>query len=91
MTPLRITWINKPGGSHNPNTHIIEVGGDGWRKSAKDVVNDIESNLQVYIVHTGAALVGVEVGIRNGFYYLKTRPDGTPLDNLLSLTNIAIR
>lgn len=86
----QITWINKPGGSHNPSTHIIQVGGSGWNRSSADVINDILNNRESYIVSVGNQTVGVEVGIHNGHYYLRTRSDGTPLDNLLSLTNVAV-
>lgn len=85
-----ITWINKPGGSHNPSTHIIEVGGYGWRRSAIDVINDILNGRDIYTVSVNGQSVVVELGIRLGRYYLRTRTDGTPLDNLLSLRNVAV-
>jgi hypothetical protein len=86
----QITWINKPGGSKNPSTHIIGVGGVNWSQSARDAVNNILNNTGSYFVSNANGTVAVGLGTLNGFYYLKTIPDGTPLDNLLSLPNIAI-
>jgi len=86
----QITWIKKPSGSHDPSTRILEVGGKGWSRLATDVINDILNNGESYFVSAGGQSVWVEVGIHNGNYYLRTRSDGTPIDNLLSLTNIAV-
>jgi hypothetical protein len=85
----QITWIKKPGGSHNPATHIAEVGGSGWAKLARDVIYDIINNRESYFVSVNGISVSVGIGIHNGYYYLRTHSDGTPLDNLLSLTNVA--
>lgn len=86
----QISWINKPGGSHNPATHIIQVGGAGWSSSATDVINDIRFNRESYYVSVNGLSVTVGIGVHNGYYYLRTHSDGTPLDNLLSLRNVAL-
>jgi hypothetical protein len=88
MTQFTINWIDKPGGSNNPHTHIRRVGGSGWGKYSSTVITDINMNLNTYHVNHGGT-VQVGVGVRNGAYYLRTKSDGTPLDNLLSLSNIA--
>jgi len=85
----QITWIKKPGGSHNPATHITEVGGTGWSRLTADAVSDIRNNPESYFVSAGGTSVWVGFSVREGRYYLHTLPDGTPLDNLLSLTNLA--
>jgi hypothetical protein len=84
----QITWIRKPGGSYNPGTHITEVGGTNWSRSVEDAVKDIKADEHAYYVATGAGTAWVSYGVRNGHYYLHTVPDGTALDNLLSLTNL---
>jgi len=84
----QITWIKKPGGSKNPATHITEVGGSGWSRSAVEAINDILNHRESYYVAAGGQSVWVGVGIHEGHYYLRTQNDGTPLDNLLSLTNL---
>jgi hypothetical protein len=84
----QITWIKKPGGSHNPATHITEVGGANWSRLAKDVIEDIRLNRESYFVSVNGVSVEVGIGVHNGYYYLRTRSDGTPLDNLLSLANL---
>ncbi len=83
----QITWIKKPNGSHNPHTRIEEVGGPGWSKKATEVISDILNSRNSYYVSVSGVSVDVEVGIHEGRYYLRTRSDGTPLDNLLSLEN----
>jgi hypothetical protein len=86
----QITWIKKPNGSHNPSTRILEVGGIGWSRLATDVINDILNGRESYFVSAGGQSVWVEVGTHNGNYYLRTKSDGTPIDNLLSLTNVMV-
>ena len=84
-----ITWIEKPGGSQNPHTHIISVGGAGWGDTAEHVINAIRSSLESYYVFHQGRSVWVEVGHRGVTPYLRTQSDGTPLDNLLSLVNVS--
>jgi len=86
----QITWIKKPGGSHNPSTHITEVGGNGWSRLTAAAVNDIRLDSHSYYVATNGVSVWVSYSVRNGRHYLHTLPDSTPLDNLLSLTNLAV-
>ena len=85
----QITWIKKPSGSYNPSTRILEVGGSNWSRLATDVIRDILNQRESYFVSAGGQSVWVGVGIHNGNYYLRTHSDDTPLDNLLSLTNVA--
>jgi hypothetical protein len=88
MAQYTITWIDKPGGSNNPHTRIRRVGGSGWEKTAQTVIADIKNGINTYVVnHNG--WVYVTWGVREGVEYLKTKNDGTPLDNLLALTNVA--
>lgn len=84
-----ITWIVKPGGSQNTQTRITEVGGSGWSRLANDAIRDVLNDPKSYYVQERGRSVWVGLGVRNEKYYLKTLPDGTPVDNLLSLENRA--
>lgn len=89
MAQLTITWIDKPGGSKNPHTRIRRIGGYGWEKTAQTAIAEIKNSINTYVVDHGGWVL-VTVGVREGVEYLKTKNDGTPLDNLLSLTNVAM-
>lgn len=89
MAQYQITWIDKPGGSQNPRTRIERVGGQDWGDTAQAVISAILGNTHQFFVNNGGTSVAVGVAYRDGIPYLKTNTDGTPLDNLLYLTNVS--
>lgn len=92
MAEYKVTWIDKPGGSNNPNTRIERVGGSypkEWYASAQDVIRWILNEDYKFYVEQHGQHSWVEVGSRNNIPYLRTVSDQTPLDNLLSLTNVS--
>lgn len=89
MSQYRITWIDKPGGSQNPNTRIERVGGPGWADTAEAVINSIKGGWNQFYVNNNGVSVWVGVAYRGNTPYLKTDSDGTPIDNLLYLENIS--
>ena len=89
MSQYQITWIDKPGGSQNQHTRIKRVGGPDWGDTVLAVVNAINNNSHQFYVNNGGKSVSVGVSYKNSVPYLKTDPDGTPLDNLLYLENIS--
>jgi hypothetical protein len=89
MAQYQITWIDKPGGSQNPRTRIERVGGPGWADTAKAVIDSIIGKWNQFYVNNNGLSVSVGVAYRDEVPYLKTDSDGTPLDNLLYLTNVS--
>lgn len=85
---FRITCINKPN-RDSPVEHITHVGGFGtspWKLPVEDVIRRIESGAEAFFVHVGLYESDVEVVSPPGRRkYIKTRPDATKKDNLLSL------
>ena len=88
MAKYQITWIDKPGGSLNPRTHIERVGGPSWADTAEAVIKSIVGGWNEFYVNNGIS-VSVGVAYRDRTPYLKTDSDGTPIDNLLYLTNVS--
>lgn len=94
MAKNKIEWIDKPGGSHNPQTRIERVGGSlphEWQWPAQKVIDAINNRSHTFYVQVGTEYSDVEVDYRNNVPYLRTESDGTPIDNLLSLGNISTR
>lgn len=73
-----------PDGS-DPDNRIDEVGGPGWKKEEDTVIREIENEGREYFVDVDNARVDVVVQERNGLKYLRTDPDKTTQNNLLSL------
>ncbi|HST70780.1 MAG TPA: DUF3892 domain-containing protein [Solirubrobacterales bacterium] len=73
-----------PDGS-DPDNRIDEVGGAGWKKDEDTVIREIENEGREYIVDVNGARVKVVVSERDGRKYLRTDPDKTTENNLLSL------
>jgi hypothetical protein len=71
--------------------HIVAIGGPGdgtgWTLPVEVVVERINSGAEAFFVHVDNAEVDIEVvqasGLRRA--YIKTKPDYTTKDNLLSL------
>lgn len=72
-----------PDGS-DPDRRIDAVGGSGWQKSEDTVIGEIE-NGEKYFVDVGGKEVKVIVAKRGERKYLRTDPDETTENNLLSL------
>ena len=88
---FQIRCINKPDPS-SPVEHITHVGGFGppqWKLDVETVINRIESkgpDHEDYFVQVGIAEANVRVVRPSGRRaYIRTTPDYTPVDNLLSL------
>jgi hypothetical protein len=73
-----------PDGS-DPDNRIDEVGGSDWKKSEDTVIGEIENGTEEYFVKVDGAEVDVVVREREGRKYLRTDPDKTTKNNLLSL------
>jgi hypothetical protein len=87
MTDYRIEYIVKP----NPYGRIQAVGGNSprvWRDTEDNVITAI-SNGDTFHVSTPGFRVAVMVERNHNPPFLKTMPDGTKLDNLLSLPKVA--
>jgi hypothetical protein len=88
---FRITCINKPD-RNSPVEHITAVGGFGssqWKLTVEEVIRRIDSrgtDHEDFYVHVGNAEANVFVVSPAGRRkYIKTEPDYTKKDNLLSL------
>jgi hypothetical protein len=83
-----VTCINKPD-RYSQVEHITHVGGFGssaWKLTVEDVIARIESGTEGFFVRVGEYETDVEVVSPPGRRkYIKTRPDATKKDNLLSL------
>jgi hypothetical protein len=80
----QITCIVKPN-VHSTHEAITEVGGPGFRVSRTECANDIVARRHNYHVKVGLYDVAVTAYERNSTWYIKTKPDSTQKDNLLSL------
>ena len=88
---FQITCITKPD-RNSPVEHITHVGGFGsgpWKLTVEDVIRRIESrgpDHEDFFVKVGNAQADVFVVYPEGRRkYIKTEPDWTKKDNLLSL------
>jgi hypothetical protein len=86
---LQITCITKPD-RYNPNERIQAVGGPGFYYDLDGAIALVESGQVEFFVNRGGWQVDVVVRRPGGLLgyhrpYLATKPDGTPIDNLLSL------
>jgi hypothetical protein len=70
--------------SSDPDQRIDSVGGSGWTKDEDTVIAEIEEGRE-YFVEVDSARVTVLVSERDGGKYLRTDPDETSENNLLSL------
>lgn len=86
---FRITCIKKPH-HQSPVEHITDVGGGTWTLSVETVMERIEStgaDHEDFYVRVGEAETDVIVvaASSNKRKHIRTKPDGTQRDNLLSL------
>jgi Protein of unknown function (DUF3892) len=85
----RIDCITKPA-LQDHHSHITNVGGvrpTGVRFyiTREECASDIVNRRETYFVHVGTAQITVEAYQERGIWFIKTRPDYTQKDNLLSL------
>lgn len=87
----QITCITKPDRS-NDHEAITDVGGVRANGTTFNITRetcaaDIRSRRESYFVHVGQYKIDVEAYQRvgNGPWFIRTRPDSTKKDNLLSL------
>jgi hypothetical protein len=85
---FQITCINKPD-RNSPVEHITHVGGYGntqWKLSVEEVIRRIEARTEAFFVRVGNneadVIVVSPIGRRK---HIRTNPDLTKVDNLLSL------
>lgn len=69
----------------DPDRRIDSVGGAGWTKLEDTVIGEIDNGEESYFVEVGGQRVDVIVATREGTKYLRTDPDKTTENNLLSL------
>jgi hypothetical protein len=86
---FRIACIRKPD-RYSPIEHITDVGGDGgggWTLPVESVIGRIESGQEGFFVRVGNAETDVIVvpASLSKRKHIKTKPDATQRDNLLSL------
>jgi hypothetical protein len=81
---LQITCITKPD-AHNTHEAITNVGGFGFYITRQECADNIRFGRQSYFVQVGLYRTDVEAYQRNGTWFIKTKPDSTQRDNLLSL------
>jgi hypothetical protein len=70
--------------SSDPGNRIDEVGGSGWTKSEDTVISEIDGGAEYYVEESGKR-VDVVVMDDKSPRYLRTDPDETTQNNLLSL------
>lgn len=85
----QVTCITKPH-PHSPREHITHVGGVNpqgqfWYYTREQVADMIDSGKYSFHVKVGIYDVPVRTYILHGVKYLRTAPDDTTRDNLLSL------
>mgnify|MGYP000353697479 CR=1 FL=1 len=88
----RVTCITKPN-PHSQLEHITHAGGSSpngrFYLTRDEVIRYIRNGYHFYVERDGYR-VDVEVASRNGVEYIKTKPDATLRDNLLSLDQCLI-
>jgi uncharacterized protein DUF3892 len=85
---FQITCINKPN-RQSPVEHITHVGGYGasqWKLTVEEVIRRIEGRIESFFVRVGNNEADVIVVSPPGRRkHIRTNPDLTKVDNLLSL------
>lgn len=85
----QIKCITKPNAhsSHEAITHVGGARSNGgyFYITRTECANDIRTNRESYFVQVGNDKVDVIAYEKGGVWYIKTKPDSTLRDNLLSL------
>jgi len=79
----QITCVTTRDRTHHE--HITRVGGSWGNISREDCANDIRLRREDYFVLGGSHRADVEAYQSQGVWYIRTYPDSTKRDNLLSL------
>jgi hypothetical protein len=81
----QVTCINKRGDHYDPHERINHIGGDGWKVTQQEGIENVEADPSAYYVAAAAGSVYVTIGLHEGHKYLTTEPDGASQNNLLAL------
>lgn len=86
---VQVSCINKSD-RYNPHERIKNIGGINadrtrWKFTQAQAIGYIESGTYSFFVSVGGYTTDVIIAVHNGNKYLKTNPDATGKDNLLSL------
>jgi Protein of unknown function (DUF3892) len=79
----RIECVNKEP-REDPHKQIENVGGSGWKITQDEAIRNIE-NGESYEVSVNGQTTQVVIATHNGNKYIRTDPDQTTENNLLSL------
>lgn len=95
MVSNQVTCITKPN-PHSPREHITHVGGMNpsggyWYYTRQQVADMIDSGQYRFHVRVGLYDVPVRTYVLSGIKYIRTAPDDTTIDNLLSLNQCPVR
>ncbi|MDP2345596.1 MAG: DUF3892 domain-containing protein [Deltaproteobacteria bacterium] len=82
---IQITCITRSGGS--ALEHITHVGAKGDKRTVETVIKDIDGRINTFFVRDKANNRADVIVVRpaSGRPFIKTKPDATMQDNLLSL------
>lgn len=87
--PSQITCVTKPNrySSHEAITYVggVRGGGNSFYITRQACADDIRLGRESYFVQVGRNRIDVEAYQKNGVWFIRTRPDHTQQDNLLSL------
>jgi len=73
--------------SSDPGARIDAVGGSGWQKDEDTVIREIDNGTESYYTNANGQRADVVVMRDRDAPYLRTDPDATTANNLLSLPN----
>ena len=88
--PNKVIAIRKLGGAQNTHEHITDIKytEEGtaitYQQTVAQVISAIDRNVKYYVSRGGRS-IPVTTGSKNGVRHIKTEPDDTLVDNLLSL------
>lgn len=71
--------------SSDPGGRIDAVGGPGWQKDEDTVIREIDNGIESYFTNAAGQRADVVVMRDKPTPYLRTNPDQTTANNLLSL------
>lgn len=80
---IQITCVNKEP-RNDIHKQIENVGGSGWKISQDKAIEEIENGTE-YEVTAGGVTTEVVIATHEGHKYIRTDPDKTTENNLLSL------
>lgn len=84
MADVRVTCIILSG-SERRLEHITHLGGNGWCWTREQVIQSIETGTNTFYVMDSSGRRANLIVVNTQPKYVRTTPDGTVTDNLLSL------